>query len=98
MPKQSRPASHPLEFMFHPRSIAVVGISADLPKFWMRQLYFDAMLRSGYTGQIYLVNPKGGALEAYPIYRTLTDVPGPVDHVVASIPARLPPALMEECK
>ena len=84
--------------MFHPRSIAVVGISADLPKFWMRQLYFDALLRSGYPGQIYLVNPRGGELEGYPIYRTLTEVPGQVDHVVASIPARYTPALMEECR
>jgi len=84
--------------MFHPRSIAVVGISADLPKFWMRQLYFDALLRSGYPGQIYLVNPRGGELEGFPIYRTLTEVPGQVDHVVASIPARYIPALMEECR
>ena len=98
MPKDVSAGLHPLEFMFQPRSIAVVGISADLPKFWMRQLYFDALLRSGYPGQIYLVNPKGGELEGYPVYRTLTDVPGPVDHVVASIPARFTPALMEECK
>jgi succinyl-CoA synthetase alpha subunit len=98
MPKQSRPASHPLEYIFHPRSIAVVGISADLPKFWMRQLYFDALLRSGYPGQIYLVNPKGGELAGYPIYRSLTEVPGQVDHVVASIPAKYTPALMKECR
>jgi PAS domain S-box-containing protein len=83
--------------MFHPRSIAVVGISSDLPKFWMRQLYFDALVWSGYPGQIYLVNPKGGELEGRPVYRTLTEVPGQVDHVVVSIPARYAPALMEEC-
>ena len=98
MPKYSPANRHPLDYMFHPRSIAVVGISADLPKFWMRQLYFDALLRSGYPGQIYLVNPKGGELEGHPIYRTLTEIPGQVDHVVASIPARYTPALMEECR
>ncbi len=83
--------------MFHPRSIAVVGISADMAKFWMRELYLDALVRSGYPGQIYLVNPKGGEMQGHPIYRTLSEVPGPVDHVVASIPARFTPALMEEC-
>ena len=98
MPQDTPTSPHPLDYMFHPRSIAVVGISADLPKFWMRQIYFDALLRSGYPGQIYLVNPKGGELEGYPIYRTLTEVPGQVDHVVASIPAKYTPALMEECK
>jgi PAS domain S-box-containing protein len=97
MPKD-RPASlHPLDYIFHPRSIAVVGISADLPKFWMRLLYFDALVQSGYAGQIYLVNPRGGELEGRPVYRTLTEVPGQVDHVVVSIPARYTPALMEEC-
>ncbi len=76
----------------------MVGISADLAKFWMRQLYFDALIRSGYPGRIYLVNPRGGELDGHPIYRTLTEVPGAVDHVVASIPARFTPALMEECR
>jgi PAS domain S-box-containing protein len=98
MPKDSPTSTHPLDYMFHPQSIAVVGISADLPKFWMRQLYFDALIRSGYPGRIYLVNPKGGELEGRPIYRTLTEVPGPVDHVVVSIPAKFTPALMEECR
>ncbi|MBN2098133.1 MAG: PAS domain S-box protein [Dehalococcoidia bacterium] len=98
MPKDSPGNTHPLDYMFHPQSIAVVGISADLPKFWMRQLYFDALVRSGYPGRLYLVNPKGGELEGYPIYRMLTDVPGPVDHVVASIPAKFTPGLMEECR
>ena len=98
MPKDSPSSPHPLDYMFHPRSIAVVGISADLPKFWMRWLYFDALLRSGYPGQIYLVNPRGGELEGFPIYRTLTEIPGQVDHVVVSIPARYTPALMEECR
>jgi succinyl-CoA synthetase alpha subunit len=98
MPKDSPGNPHPLDYMFHPRSIAVVGISADLPKYWMRLLYFDALLRSGYPGQIYLVNPRGGELEGFPIYRTLTEIPGQVDHVVASIPAKYTPALMEECR
>ena len=98
MPKDRLGNLHPLDYMFHPRSIAVVGISADLAKFWMRQLYSDSLLQSGYPGQIYLVNPRGGELEGFPIYHTLTEVPGPVDHVVVSIPARFTPALMEECR
>ncbi len=98
MPEDSPKHPHPLEYMFHPRSIAVVGISADLAKFWMKELYFDALVRSGYPGQIYLVNPRGGQLEGRPIYRTLAEVPGAVDHVVAAIPARFTPGLMEECR
>ena len=89
---------HPLDYIFHPRSIAVVGISADFPKIWIKMLYLDSLLHKGYPGQIYLVNPKGGEMEGLPIYRTLKDIPGPVDHVVVSIPAPYTPKLMEECR
>ncbi len=97
IPKDNPGSPHPLDYIFHPHSIALVGISADLPKFWIKQLYFNALLQSEYPGQIYLVNPKGGELEGFSIYRTLTEIPGQVDHVVVSIPARFTPALMEEC-
>lgn len=93
---QSTP--HPLEFMFHPRSIAVVGISADLPKMWIKRLYLDSLLTNKYPGEIYLVNPKGGEMEGLPIYRSLRDVPGPVDHAVISVPAVHTLKIMEECR
>ena len=89
--------SHPLEYIFHPRSIAIVGISADLPKLWIRRLYFDSLIEGGFPGRIYLVNPKGGEMAGYRIYRSLSEVPGEVDQVIVSIPARHTPALLEEC-
>ncbi len=99
MPKNTAPSSsHPLEYIFHPRSIAVVGISEDLPKLWIRRLYLDSLVQSKFPGQLYLVNPRGGEMAGFPIYRTLTEVPGPVDHVVVSIPAIHTPALLEECR
>ena len=89
---------HPLDYIFHPRSVAVVGISADLPKMWIKRLYLDSLLQSGYPGQIYLVNPKGGEMAGFPIYRSLKDIPGPVDHVVISVPALHTPKVMEDCR
>ena len=97
IPEDSPENPHPLDHMFHPRSIAIVGVSQDLPKFWIKMLYFDSLINSGYPGQIYLVNPKGGEMAGFPIYRTLSEIPGPVDHVVVSIPAKYTPQLMEEC-
>ena len=82
---QTRP--HPLEYMFHPRSVAVVGISADPPKLWIKRLYLESFLKNRFPGQLYLVNPKGGEMEGLPLYRSLKDIPGPVDHVVMSVPA-----------
>ncbi len=89
--------SHPLEYIFHPRSIAIVGISADLPKLWIRRLYLDSLVEGGFPGRIYLVNPKGGEMAGLPIYRSLLEVPGEVDQVIVSIPARHTPALLQEC-
>ena len=37
-------------------------------------------------------------MAGFPIYRTLTDVPGTVDHVVISVPAIHTPALLDECR
>jgi acyl-CoA synthetase (NDP forming) len=84
--------------MFHPRSIAVVGISADPPKLWIRRLYLESFLKNRFPGQLYLVNPKGGEMEGLPLYRSLKDIPGPVDHVVMSVPAAHTPRIMEECR
>ena len=78
---------HPIEYIFHPRSIAIVGISADLPKLWIKRLYLESLIKSKYPGQVYLVNPKGGEMDGLPIYRSVRDIPGPVDHVVISVPA-----------
>lgn len=91
-------SSPPLEYVFHPRSIAVVGISADPPKMWIKRLYLESLVKSRFPGRLYLVNPKGGEMDGLPLYRTLRDVPGPVDHVIISVPAVHTPAIMEECR
>ena len=94
----NRSFSHPLEHIFHPRSIAVVGISADAPKLWIKSLYLESLIKNKYPGQVYLVNPKGGEMDGLPIHRSVKDIPGPVDHVVISVPAAHTPRIMEECR
>ena len=98
MPNDSNGNAPPLEYMFHPRSIAIVGISADLPKLWIKRLYLESLITNKYPGRIYLVNPRGGEMDGLPIYRGVKDIPGPVDHVVISVPAAHTPKIMEECR
>ena len=97
-PTDTEFCKHTLEFMFHPRSIAVVGISADLPKMWIKRLYLDSLLTNKYPGTIYLVNPRGGEMEGLPVYPSLRDVPGPVDHAVLAVPAIHTLKTMEDCR
>ncbi len=94
----NRSSDHPLEYIFHPRSIAIVGISADLPKLWIKRIYLESLIKNGFPGQVYLVNPRGGEMDGLPIYRSVKDIPGPVDHVVISVPAAYTPKIMEDCR
>ena len=87
-----------LEYMFHPRSIAIVGASTDPLRWFINEFYIEPLLKLGYTGRIHAVNPRGGAILGLPVYKRLRDVPRPVDHVVSCIPARETPGLLEECR
>ncbi len=86
-----------LEYIFHPRSIAIVGASTDPLRWFINEFYIEPLLKLGYSGSIYAVNPRGGEILGLPVYKRLRDVPGPVDHVVSCIPARETPGLLEEC-
>ena len=76
-----RGGSHPLDEMFHPKSIAIIGASTTgQERGWVARL-----LNFGYDGDLYPVNPKAteiGGLKAYP---TVKDIPGPVDYDIFNI-------------
>ena len=85
-----------LDYIFHPRSIALVGITSD-PNNWMGQGFLKGLLEFGYQGQIYPINPKSSQIQGLKSYPSVRDVPGPVDHVISLIPAPLTPQLIEDC-
>lgn len=85
-----------LEYIFHPRSIALVGITSD-PANFMGQGFLKGLLEFGYSGQIYPINPKASQILGLKAYPSISDVPGPVDHAISLIPAPLTPQLIEDC-
>ncbi len=84
-----------LEAFFTPRSVAVVGASAVPGK--MGYILMDNIIRGGYKGRIYAVNPKGGEILGYPAYPNITDIPDPVDLAVIVIPAAAIPDAVDRC-
>jgi len=66
-----------IDAIFHPRSIAVVGASAnpDTPGYD----YLNSIQQFGYKGRIYPVNPKGGEILGLPAHTSMREVPGDVD-------------------
>lgn len=74
-----------IDAIFHPRSVAVVGASAnpDTPG----HDYVRSMQEFGFKGVIYPVNPKGGEIAGLQTYPSLREVPGDVDFVISCIPS-----------
>ena len=84
-------APHPLDPIFHPRSVAVVGASSKRGP----ASFVDHLIEQG-CPRVYPVNPRGGEIAGLPVYPTLASIPGPVDHVISSIPASLVEPMLEE--
>ena len=85
-----------LEFLFHPRSVALVGITTSHPEHWTRT-FLKGFLAFEFDGPIYLVNPKGGEINGLKVYPGLQDIPNNIDYVVGLVPAPAAPGLVEEC-
>ena len=82
-----------LDFMFHPRSVAVVGASTQEGP----GSFVAATKEMGFKGDLYPVNPKAEEIQGLKCYPSLSAIPGHVDHVISSIPLRFVEGLMEEC-
>jgi acyl-CoA synthetase (NDP forming) len=70
---------------FYPESIAFIGASSIMGK-WGHMLVANTK-SGGYAGKIYLVNPKGGKIVGQEAYRSVADIPAPVDLAIVTIPA-----------
>lgn len=84
-----------LEYFFNPRSIALVGVSRDLRKPSGRSL--NALIKWGYKGKLYPINPRYPDINGIPCYPSLLDIENEVDMVVISIPAEAVLKSLEEC-
>ena len=71
--------------LFEPRSVAIVGVSAD-PEKWGHWFARDA-LRGAHRRDVFFVGRSGGELFGIPVHRSLADVPGTPELVVLSVPA-----------
>ncbi|HEY90506.1 MAG TPA: CoA-binding protein, partial [Dehalococcoidia bacterium] len=86
-------STHPLEELLHPKSIAVVGASnTGQGRGWVEPLQ-----ELGFKGEIYPVNPKYPEIMGLKAYARVSDIPGPVDYVISSIPAAGVLSMLDDC-
>ncbi|MBU6998848.1 MAG: acetate--CoA ligase family protein [Theionarchaea archaeon] len=75
-----------IKYLFEPRSVAVVGASHDESKVGYKVL--ENIVKGGYTGDIYPVNPKGGEILGLPVLKRIEDIPEGVDIAFIIIPGK----------
>ncbi len=84
-----------LDHIFYPRTIAVVGASANPEKLGF--MCMANLLEAGFKGRIYPVNPDLAELFGLRAYPSLRAIPGEVDLAIVTIPAELTVSAIEEC-
>jgi len=84
-----------LDTFFKPKSIAVVGASGNSTKIGHATL--KNILISDYECEIYPINPHEKEILGLRCYKKLADVPGAIDLVLVSVPAKIVPQIMREC-
>lgn len=86
-----------LDFIFHPRSIAIAGVSAKETAAFGGGGFVSSLQEIGFRGPIYLIHPTAPAIRGLKCYQRLGDIPDDVDYVISSVNARHVPELLEDC-
>jgi acetyl coenzyme A synthetase (ADP forming)-like protein len=90
-----QPADRHLDYLFSPKSVAVIGAS-NTPGKWGFNI-FSRAVRTSPDIKVHPINPNAQDVLGVKAYSSVTDIPGPVDLAVIVIPPPAVPSAMEEC-
>jgi acetate---CoA ligase (ADP-forming) len=85
---------HALDAIFSPKSVAVVGASTTPGK--VGHDIFANILRGGYSGTLYPVNPKARSILCVHAYPTIKEIPDEIDLAMIILPPPLALKTVEE--
>jgi acetyl coenzyme A synthetase (ADP forming)-like protein len=74
-----------IKYLFEPGSVAVLGASKNNQKLGYKVV--QNIVSSGFKGRVYPINPSGGEVLGYPIYKDIADVEEDIDIACIVIPA-----------
>ena len=91
------PSSNPhyLTSFLNPQSVAIYGANENVPNN-MGSIQLLTLIDNGYQGDIYPIHPTLDTIFGLKTYKTISEVPGPVDLVEIILPKRLIPSILEE--
>ncbi len=81
--------------IFYPASIAVVGASREEGS--IGSTLFRNLLVSGFNGPLYPVHDEADVVNSVRAYRSVLEIPGPVDLAFIVVPAAVVPAVVRDC-
>ncbi len=84
-----------LQPFFEAKSLVIIGVSENLGKPGGRPL--KALLQAGYSGDIYLVNPKYKEIENIKCYPSVLDIPAPIDLAIIVVSAENTLEAVKQC-
>ncbi len=82
------------DYLFHPRSIALIGATAKKEKVGYALL--KNILDGGYKGKLFLVNPKYDEIEGLKVYKSIDEINEDIDLAIIAVPLKIVPEVMEE--
>ncbi|MFX0137394.1 MAG: acetate--CoA ligase family protein, partial [Candidatus Hodarchaeota archaeon] len=87
--------NHSLSYFFNPKSIAVIGASATVGK--VGNTVLNNIIKSGYKGKIFPINPRSEEILGFKAYKSVLDVPDEIEIAIFVIPGKFCNATAEEC-
>jgi len=88
-------AAQHLDAIFRPKSVAVIGASTVAGK--LGHDILENLIRAGFPGPIYPINPKADTILGLPAYKQIGEAPAPPDLAVVVIPAKAVTGAIEQC-
>ncbi|MBN2023189.1 MAG: acetate--CoA ligase family protein [Pirellulales bacterium] len=88
-------ATHPLDAVFSPRSVAVCGVTPTPDT--VPYDIFHNILTSGFQGTVYPIAPGKRSICAVKAYRYVVDIPDDVDQAVIVFPANVVERALQQC-
>jgi acyl-CoA synthetase (NDP forming) len=92
--------AHPLESLFYPKNIAVVGASPRgglAGGRWGGNTYIEGSIQLHFKGKIFPIHPTAESILGFTAYKSVRDIPAEVDLVVFSVPSKVVLEVMGDC-
>jgi acetyltransferase len=90
-----RSGGHPLDPIFKPRSVAVIG--ATPREGTVGRSVLANLMGASFHGKVWPVNPRYGEILGLPCFAAIENTPGPADLAVIATPAATVPGVVGEC-